>query len=154
MSPITYIDYPFDKEQLLIEAQYAKAQAEPYGNDPRYPGQQFNEWLISHYNSDYIKTILDDFEIEGKPRFYWLEPNVLLPEHVDHNTECALNFVLSDNPAPVTFNGKEYLYKSALLNTQEPHSVQNGNYERILFKISIFNESYESLAKRIKYARR
>jgi hypothetical protein len=154
MSPITYIDYPLDKNQLLIEAQSAKMHAEPYGNDPRYPNQEFKEWLISKHTSTYIEQIMYDFNIEGKPRFYWLAPNVVLPEHVDYNTECALNFVLSDNPAPVLFQGKEYTYTAALLNTQIPHSVVNSNEERILFKISVFNESYEELAKRIKYVRR
>jgi len=152
MNPITYINYPLNKYQLLMEAKQAKTNAVPYGKDPRYPGKQFNDWLICKHNSKYIEQIMTDFDIKGKPRFYWLAPHAFLPEHVDHNTECALNFVLNDNPAPVLFGDVEYLYTAALLNTQVPHSVVNNNEERILFKISIFEESYNNLSKRIKYA--
>lgn len=149
--PITYIDYPLDRELLLKEANEAKNSAEPYGNDPRYPGQSLNEWLISKHNSNYINKIMEDFGVEGKPRFYWLKENFILPEHVDYNTTCAINFVLSDNPAPVSFGDKEYIYTMAILNTTVPHSVRNGPAERLLFKISIFDETYEDLINRIKF---
>lgn len=149
--PVVHLDYPLDLKLMLAEATAAKQFAQPYSDDPRYPGQQLNEWLISRYNSDYIQQLINDFNVKGKPRFYWLEPNFVLPEHVDHNTTCSLNFVLSDEAAPVTVGGKDYYYKMALLNTSVPHSVTNGPKERLLFKVSIFDESFEDVAKRIKF---
>lgn len=150
MSPIILLNYPLDKTLLIREAEIFKELAESY-TDPRYPGKELDNWLIYRHSSDYSKKIMDDFEIEGKARFYWLSANTVLPEHVDNNTTCSINFVLSDDAAPVNIQGKDYFYKQALLNTTIPHSVRNGNAERILFKISIFDKSFKDIASRIKY---
>ena len=147
------MNYNYDKIRLLEIADRAKLDAKPYGDDPRYPGQFMQEWLISQFTDKYIESIINDFEVEGRPRFYWLAPNTVLPNHVDHNTTCSINFILSDEPAPVTVEGCAYTYEVALLNTSVLHSVTNGNKERLLFKISIFNETFEELAKRIKFKR-
>lgn len=151
MEPLIHLNYPIDKKILLEESKIAKIFSNPYGNDPRWPGQVLECWHISHYNSNYIRRVMQDLEVDGKPRFYWLDPNQDIPEHVDNNTTCSINFILSEDPAPVTIGGKEYFYESILLNTSIPHSVHNGPVERVLFKISIFDESFEDLAKRIKY---
>jgi hypothetical protein len=94
---------------------------------------------------------MDDFQVLGKPRFYWTAPNSCIPEHVDNGTQCSLNFILSPDPAPITFYGIDYYYKQVLLNTTLPHSVNNGPIERVLLKISIFDETYQQLAARINY---
>jgi hypothetical protein len=49
------------------------------------------------------------------------------------------------------FFGNDYVYTQVLLNTTLPHSVTNGATERILLKISIFDETYEQLSARISY---
>lgn len=149
MSPLVLLNYPLDKQQLIEEANYIKSQAVPY-TDPRY-NVTIEEWLICKHNSSYIKNIMDDFEVNGKPRFYWLAPHAHLPEHVDNGTTCSINFVLSDQAAPVTVGGIDYVYEQALLNTSILHSVTNGPTERLLFKISISNISYEELYSIIKY---
>lgn len=150
MEPLIHLDYPLDKALLLEEAIRAKASASAH-KDPRYPDMNFDHWLISHHTSEYIQKIMDDFEIKGKPRFFWLEPFAVIPEHTDNGTTCSLNFLLNDDPAAITINGKDYFYTSVLLNTTAPHSVTNNHTERLLFKISLFDESYEELAKRLKY---
>ena len=94
---------------------------------------------------------MSDFEIDGRPRFYWLEPFAKIPEHVDNGTQCSVNLILTETPAPITIAGNEYTYQQALLNTTIPHAVFNGSVERIMLKISIFDVTYEQLAKRIKY---
>lgn len=144
------LDYPLDVDRALLEAEYVRHRAQSY-YDERLSAPM-EEWQIVKYNSPFIQKIMDDFGIQGKPRFYFQEPFFKLPVHIDHNTTCSINFVLSDNAAPVDFNGRQYYYKQALLNTAIPHSVQNGPEERILLKISIFDVSFEELAKRIKYA--
>jgi hypothetical protein len=150
MEPITHLDYPLNTELLLEEAREAKKSAINHF-DPRYPDMKFDEWLIGHYTSEYINKVMDDFGIKGKPRFFWLEPFAFIPEHTDNGTQCSLNFLLNSNPAAITINGKDYFYQSVLLDTTQPHSVTNNETERLLFKISIFDESYESVANRIKY---
>jgi hypothetical protein len=149
MSPVTLLDYPLDRERLLVSANRARLHAQAYQDWRNNQAMDF--WQIAQYSDEYIEQIQNDLEISGKPRFYWAAANCVIPTHIDYNTQCAVNFVLSDSPAPVTFRTREYLYTQAVLNTAQPHSVINGPIERILFKISIFDESYESLVARIPY---
>lgn len=150
MEPLIHLNYHIDKKKLLCEASDAKLKSVGY-TDNRYPELKLDNWLIGKYNSEYIQYIIDDFEVNGSPRFYWLLPNSIIPEHVDNNTLCSINIVLTENAAPITINNQNYEYECILLNTQIPHSVKNNDYERIMLKISIFNETYEQLSKRIKY---
>lgn len=150
MSPITLLNYEYDQELLMQSVINAKKLSTNY-SDPRYPNSTFDYWKIGHYTDSTIEKIMNDFEVEGKSRFYWLKPFAELPEHVDNGTQCSINFVLSDNAAPVTYSGKDYFYKQALINTSIPHSVNNGPEERVLFKISIFNKSYEELSREIRF---
>jgi hypothetical protein len=144
------LNYPLDKAILLESAKRARDVAKPY-TDSRYPGLQMDTWHIGHYTDEHIEKIMADFKLEGKPRFYWTAPNSVIPEHVDNGTQCSLNFILSEDPAPISFSGENYIYEQVLLNTTIPHSVTNGPIERILLKISIFDETYEQLSTRIKY---
>jgi hypothetical protein len=150
MDPLIHLNYQVDKDILLAEAEQAKLNAVGY-TDPRYPGEQHDGWLIGHHTSDYVKQIMADFEVEGRPRFYWLMPGEQIPEHVDNGTQCSINIVLTKDAAPITIEGKEYFYDTVLLNTKIPHSVQNKDNLRIMLKISIFDETYDQLASRIKF---
>jgi hypothetical protein len=151
MNPLVHLNYPLNIELLLQQASEARLLSKPY-TDNRYPEMQLNDWHIGHYTSEYIEQIMRDFGINGKPRFYWLEPFAEIPEHVDNGTLCSLNFILSPDPAPIVIEDVEYIYKSVLLNTALRHSVTNNENERVMLKISIFDESFEDLAKRIPYA--
>jgi hypothetical protein len=150
LEPLIHLNYELNKSKLLKEAQLAKCASQPY-TDSRYPTLSLEKWLIGHWNSEYIDRIMADFEIIGRPRFYWLEPYAVIPEHVDNETTCSLNFILTDYPAPITIEGKEYTYQQVLLDTTRLHKVINNEHERIMLKISIFDESFSDLAKRIKY---
>jgi hypothetical protein len=145
-----HLDYPLDKKILLEEAHKARKSARGYTDD-RYPDLKLDDWLIGHHSSDYINKIIADFEVDGRARFYWLEPYAEIPEHVDNGTLCSLNFILTDNAAPITMNGQEFFYDQILLDTTVPHSVKNNQFERIMLKISIFNENFSSVSSRIKY---
>lgn len=147
---LTHLNYEFDLEILLDSAKMARSTSNPY-TDKRYPNLKLDKWHIGHYSDPYIEKIIQDFEVIGKPRFYWLEPFAKIPEHVDNDTRCSINLIISHEPAPITISGQEIFYKQALLNTTIPHSVFNGPNERIMLKISIFNETYEHLKNRIKY---
>lgn len=149
MSPIIHLNYKVDKQRLLKEAANLKKDAVGY-TDSRYPDLKLDDWLINHHSSDYVDQIKKDFGIEGKPRFYWLRPHAVIPEHVDNGTLCGLNFILTDHASPITFGDKDYYYESILVNTTVPHSVKNNEHERIMLKISIFNETFEQVAEKIK----
>jgi hypothetical protein len=153
MNPLIYLNYDLNKNELLKEANRALINSNPY-SDSRYPNLHLEKWRIGHWNSKLIDKIMFDFEVKGKPRFYWLEPYAVIPEHIDNETECSLNFILTEDPAPINIEGKEYIYHQALLDTTRLHSVNNNKNKRIMLKISIFNESFSKLAKRIKYVYR
>jgi hypothetical protein len=149
MTPVIHLNYKIDKEQLLREAAEIKSSAVGY-TDSRYPNLKMDDWLVGYHTSDYVNQIMKDFGITGKPRFYWLQPNAVIPEHVDNETLCGLNFILTDQASPISFGDTDYFYESILVNTTKPHSVKNNDQERIMFKISIFNETFEQVAEKIK----
>lgn len=149
MEPIIHLTYKIDKNKLLQEAARIKENAKGY-TDTRYPNLKMDDWLVCHHNSDYVEQVMKDFGIDGKPRFYWLQPYATIPEHVDNGTLCGLNFILTDNASPISFGNLDYHYESVLIDTTKPHSVKNNEHERIMFKISIFNETFEQVAKKIK----
>jgi len=149
MEPITHLNYPLNKDLLLVIAEMIKQDAKPY-TDPRYE-KSLDTWLILKHTTPYIEKIMEDFGVNGSPRFYWQEANSVLPMHVDNNTTCSLNFILTENPAPVTIGDVDYTYEQALLNTTVLHGVKTNDEDRILLKISIFDESYEDIIKRIPY---
>jgi hypothetical protein len=150
MEPLIHLNYKVDKKTLLAEALANQNNAVAY-TDNRYPDMKLDDWLIGHYNSQSIVKIMNDLEVTGKPRFYYLQPNAIIPEHTDNGTKCSINIILTEHAAPITFGDKDYYYDIILLNTTLPHSVTNNEHERIMLKISIFDESYESVAARIKY---
>lgn len=150
MEPVIHLDYDLDKFTLLKEAQLAKSASRPY-TDSRYPDLKLEKWLIGHWSSEYTDRIMKDFEVVGRPRFYWLEPYAVIPEHIDNETTCSLNFILTEDPAPIIIEEKTYTYQQVLLDTTRLHKVINNEHERIMLKISIFDEPFTDLAKRIKY---
>ena len=104
-----------------------------------------NDWKIVRHEFDYSKKLCNFFNVNGRPRFYILDPYAILPQHTDLETKCSLNFIINDNYAPVMFGKKEYNYKYALLNVSEEHGVINNDKERLLFKISIFDEKFDQV---------
>ena len=152
MQPIIYLDYPLEK-QLLIDHAASVEDKGTYGQHKDHPDWNNDYWKDYKFESNVTDKLIKDFELQdARPRYYWLPANITLEQHTDDETTCSLNFALSDRYAPVTIGDNNYMYKQCLLNTTVPHGVVNGNRKRVLLKISIFGESYESLAKRIKYA--
>jgi hypothetical protein len=150
MKKLIQLNYPLDMPSLLKDAEIARISATGY-TDSRYPDFLANAWKKSIYSSSTIEQMMKDFDIVGKPRFYFQEPYYMVPRHTDNGTTCSFNFVLSDEPVPISFDDEDIIYSQALLNTTLPHAVRNGPHERILLKISIFDKSFEEVAKTLKY---
>lgn len=149
MEPLIHLNYPLKVDLLLMEADEARKIAIPHA-DSRYD-EQYEEWLKSKWSSPTVQQMMKDFGVCGKPRFYFQAPHYQVAEHTDNGTLCSLNFVLSDDAAPVTIESKDYFYSQCLLNTTIPHSIKNGSSERILLKISIVDKTFEELAKTLPY---
>lgn len=162
----TYPPAPHDNEYLYdlpIEIQKewclsiyhdVKDKEEIYNDDQHGTVEDWKVIRLPHF--DYADEIMEDlglidFVTDYRPRFYLLKANTILKKHVDFGTQCSLNFVLSDNAAPVTFEDtNKFYYSNSLFNTSLAHEVVNGPEDRILFKISIFDRTFEEIRDRIK----
>jgi hypothetical protein len=146
---ITLIDYHLDISYLRELAERERSKADLH-YDNRY-SRFFNEYMSVKLYDPYISQVMKDFEIVAKPKFYYQSPNYYLPMHVDNGTQCSLNFIISEDAAPIIFEEGEFFYKQCLLNTQVKHSVLNLNKERILLKLSIFDKTYNDVLKTLKF---
>jgi len=113
------------------------------------------KWKIKHIDSGYalkVSKYWSEFLGSGvcKPRFYNLAPDYTLPFHTDRGTLCSLNYVLSGKSGGVTFGDGIISYECALLNTQLMHSVPAQGMNRILFKVSIFDLSYDTVKSKLE----
>ena len=52
MKPLIHLNYPINKDILLLESDRARENAKPWEGGHNY---HFDEWLVSHHTSDYIK---------------------------------------------------------------------------------------------------
>jgi len=147
MQPITLINYPLDMQEAWAHANKLRPTATPY-RDKRY-NVVLDNWLMARCHSLFIEQLVQDLGMEGDARYYWQQPNSYVPDHVDNNTKCGINFILSEEPAPITIQGVDYFYKQAVIDTTQMHSVRTGNQERVLLKISIYNNSYIEVVKKL-----
>lgn len=158
------LDYKLDYDIVYDKFLEVYSEVEPY-EDSRY--DQVSNWRLKRVNDwEYADKImsdlnLKDFVCDYRPRFYTLDADTYLITHTDLGTKCSLNFVISGGDSPVIFEGEintkpdvnsrfYYLYQAALFNTTLPHGVVNGSNDRILFKISIFDKTYEEVRAKIK----
>lgn len=141
-------DYPFDMEEL--NRKYYTMDFEVY-KDSRLD-YTWPTWRIAKVEDDwdYANELCNYFGIDAQPRFYFLGANTRLGPHTDNKTLCSINVILSDDNAPVIVNDQEFYYKSCLLNCQELHGVPSYPTDRRLFKLSIFNETWDQVYDKIK----
>lgn len=148
-SDIFLFDYPFKKDILENEF-YNYYHKMKYYNDPRHGDV---DWLVARGDVwfDYVDELNSIFNINGSPRFYLLEAGKDLGVHTDYGTTCSINVILESNtPTPVNVSGKDYFYTTCLLNTTKPHGVLNNKEDRLLFKLSVRDESFEDVREKIR----
>jgi hypothetical protein len=151
---ITDFGYTVDKGLLLSIVNNERANSSVYHNS-----MQNWRWR-NNVRHPYFETLMRDLKVTGWVDFYFQEPNSFLLPHRDPKSISAINFVLSPEPAPITFyphaksrddlgEPVDYTYTTAIINPTVFHSVQTGDTERILFKICIASESYTDIVKRL-----
>lgn len=158
-SLLIHLAYPLDKPKLLAEALHAQKSAEPFnvvrgGQSSRQPQYQFK---TKDWSSTYTDQIKKDLGINGVTKFYYQDADYSLDFHTDIKTLCSVNMLLSDHTAPISFFDDniyvEHVYEQALVDVSKNHAVFNKGFPRILFKISIFNKTFEEVAETINYRR-
>ncbi len=146
---IFIFDYPFDLDLLYKNMIQFESKFKIYNEE----WLTLESWKIARgFQFDYSDKLMEIFNIKAKPRFYIQEANSQLPMHKDVGTLCSINILLNKTKqAPVIFDdGNEYIYNSCLLNTQNKHTVATTDTDRLLFKLSIMEEDFESVTKKIK----
>lgn len=149
MNDIVHLYYPLDTDALLIDAETARETAELHGGPKT---QKTGKWLISYYENARTNKIMEDLNIKGKTRWYFIGNNFYVEPHVDTGTaKCAVCFVLSDNASPITIGDKDHHYTQALIDVQQEHSVKKSREERIILRFTIEDKNFETVAKEINY---
>lgn len=145
---ILIFDYPFDYQRLNEEFQKFQDQMVSYED---HRGVMDNWRIIRHITFEYADQLNQLFGINARPRFYTLAANTVLGEHRDAGTQCSINILLdpTELAAPVSFGERQYVYRQCLLNTQNLHSVTNGPHDRRLFKLSVFDQTYEEVCEKV-----
>lgn len=113
-------------------------------------GFVFDEWFIKKINSGYAYQVSEQIRKmigsnDCRPRFYKQNRGFNLGFHKDRDTQCSINFVLTGKEDEVSFEQFSIPYSVALLNTSEYHAVTDLTSDRVLFKISIFDLSYQEV---------
>jgi len=153
MIPVTSIEYRPDVDKLFLEIDFLNDQFIEYEDEKH---GKVDGWLILRENVDtaVLKSEREKFNekygLTGKSRarYYIQNKGVNIPAHIDYNTQCAANFVLSGENDPICYEDGEFIYSSAIVDTSRKHWV-NSNSKRILFKISYFDLSYEEVLSKI-----
>lgn len=166
MLPVTQIPYNINPEKYLKDFWDHYEQESACLTDGRLqsPKTYFkiirNTKLLEEESKKWSKLL----DADARARYYWLKPKRQLWWHTDAGTQCSINYVLNGNDALVQFsdtgedlegpppeNYNEFKYRSAILNVTKYHSVPNdSSLPRVLFKISIFNKTYEEIINLLK----
>ena len=159
-------DFGVNKERLLKEL---KSEILMPFVDPKTKIQldflniQFTKKRYANQVADLFRNVLGLGHLDARPIFYIQQAGDRFPFHQDRKTECAVNVLLDENPDPITFrmephdNNMEGIdsdideyYETALINTQHWHGVMPPTTTRHLFKVSIFDKTYEECLEIIK----
>lgn len=143
-----HIDLPIP-DSILEQAKLEEGYKSYYDTKNKH---HINGWDQKHIDSgpayEYSKIIQDILELKDvRPRFYIQHTGMTIPMHKDRGTQCSFNFIL-EGTSPITFEYGEEYYQKAILNTQSMHAVYNTIDDRVLYKISIFDQSYDEVVKR------
>jgi len=149
MNHLIHFTYEYDHGRLLLEANDPNGYVKYCVSETNYT---IDGWHIKRCSNGYAMEINNHFKnlfnlTDCKPRFYIQEPGFDIGFHTDQNTLCSFNFVLSNDPDPISFTNFDVIYNQALLNTQVKHAVLKTKSKRILFKISVFDKSFEEIAR-------
>ena len=145
---LTHINYPIDIKYLN-----KKFETSTFRNLKYLYWPIKNLYISKIFNDRYVEMIMHDLNIQGSARFLNIKANTRLLPHIDNKTRCSINFLLDDYDDPIVFGlflpYKKFFYKSAIINTTKFHSVKATHYDRKIFKISIFQESYLDICKKL-----
>lgn len=152
---ITEINISFDKQKVIDEISTLDLQ----------PGHSNNWWRAKTeeskrfwYKTDtWLKTIIEDTsnlpEIARLNSIFKCDityiykqlANSFLPRHRDYDIITAVNILLSEETAPITFDHGDEYYKHALIDVSQVHSVKAYPKDRLLLKYAWHKKTFEEV---------
>lgn len=145
---LSHINYSIDIKYLN-----KKFDASTFRNLKYFYWRIKNLYISKIFNDPYVDMIMRDLNIQGSARFLNIKANTRLLPHIDNKTRCSINFLLDDYNDPIVFGllppYKKFFYKSAIIDTSKFHGVKATNYDRKIFKISIFQKSFADITKQL-----
>lgn len=144
---IKHLDYQFPKDVLLKEAEKlfdSKYEIKDPSGETDFNGfwllfsnettESIAKDFLNHYNITTDKYIVN---------YLVINKNCSLPWHADkEGSVCAINVILTDDPAPIEFENKEVYYDTALIDIRSMHRVSARPYDRIVFRITFQDEDH------------
>lgn len=88
----------------------------------------------------------------ASPRYILTRPGVTIPWHRDRGTLCAVNILLQGEGDPINFRHGAEHYHTALINTQAEHALLNVMTERVLFKVSISDRTFDQVLVDLRHS--
>ena len=148
------IDYEYDRLLLLEESMDRDYKSFVDSKT----GLVWDEWLICRDIGPVGSKIAADFEsilkTKIEPRYYIQRKGMRLSFHCDRGTQCAINLILNGSQDAIEFrvDDKVYTnhYQSALIDTQTEHQVVTVTGDRILYKLSMKEMSFEKARERLQ----
>jgi hypothetical protein len=154
---IIEVNISFDEQKVIDEISTLDLQ----------PGHSNNYWRAATeemrqfwYKTDtWLKTIIEDTSnlpeiarlnsiLECDIMYVYKQlANSELPKHRDHDIITAVNLLLTEDRAPMTFDegpGDVY-YKHALIDVSQPHSVRAHPKDRLLLKYAWHKKTFEEV---------
>lgn len=77
--------------------------------------------------------------------------NIEFGMHIDPGVKCSINILLSEDNAPVTFEGiDDVYYRCALLDVSKMHKVKAYHKERLFMRFCFPTETFENIENELK----
>ena len=128
VEPLKHLDYRFETHALFNEYFTHIDQFVEHKDIPLQYKEAFQDFKILKVGDadlpvlwSEFKRFVETFGLQGydiRPRYYVCEANGRFPPHKDMKTQCAVNHIVSDRYAPLIIEDTEYMYKTAVFNTQ------------------------------------
>ena len=110
-----------------------------------------NKLVEGYHYAPWEDKVLDEvvniFQPKGRYnfKFIFLQPFTNLDWHTDKGTKSAVIWKLNGKDS-LDYREKSYHYMTAIVDTTKEHRVKGIHSERVLFKLSCFDTTYEELA--------
>lgn len=146
MPKIFELDYIFPKDILLEEFDKllkGRYEIQESGREDQFDGF----WLLfsNDVTEKIAKQFIDYYDIPTNKyivNFLLIEAGKELPWHADQEgSMCAINCILTSDPAPIEFEDGEVYYDTALVDVRSLHRVSARPYDRKVFRITFQDEN-------------